>query len=281
MVAVALGLAAGISWGVADFIGGLKTRQRGVLIVLVLSQGVGALLLAVIVVARGQGPPASEYLIYGVLAGLSGLAGLAAFYRGMAVGAMAVVAPISATGAAIPVAVGLSTGDRPGALQAIGLALALVGVVLASREKAHGAAAATRMAAGTGLALVAAVGFGGFFVGMDVASDGDVLWALLAARTCDTLLLIGVALAVRSDVDLSARDGRDLAVVGLFDVAANALFAVASTQGLVSLVAVLASLYPVITIFLASLILKERIRRSQGVGVALALAGVAAISSGG
>jgi drug/metabolite transporter (DMT)-like permease len=280
VVAVALGLAAGISWGIADFIGGLKSRQKSVLIVLVLSQAVGALLLAAIVAVRGEGPPASEFLIYGVLAGLSGLVGLAAFYRGMAVGAMAVVAPISAMGAAIPVAVGLSTGDRPGTVQVVGLGLALVGILLAAREKAPGAAGA-RVAAGTGLALVAALGFGGFFVGLDVASDGDVLWALLAARTCDTLLLVGVAVAMRAKLELSARDSRDLAAVGVFDVTANGLFAVASTQGLVSLVAVLASLYPVVTIFLASLVLKERIRRSQAVGVALALVGVAAIASGG
>lgn len=280
MVAVALGLAASLSWGVADFVGGLKSRQKGVLVVLVLSQGVGALLLAVIVAARGEGPPGSEYLVYGALAGLSGLVGLAAFYRGMAVGAMAVVAPISATGAAIPVAVGVSAGERPGAIQAVGVAVALAGVVLAAREHGHGGAG-TRVAAGTGLALVAALGFGGFFVGLDAASDGDVLWALLAARTCDTLLLVGLALTMRAKPDLNGRDVRDLAAVGIFDVTANALFAVASTQGLVSLVAVLASLYPVVTIFLAALVLKERIRPSQAVGVALALAGVAAIASGG
>lgn len=280
MVAVALGLAASLSWGVADFIGGLKSRQKGVLVVLVFSQAVGALLLAVIVAARGEGPPEPEYLLYGVLAGLSGLVGLAAFYRGMAVGAMAVVAPISATGAAIPVAVGISGGERPGALQAVGVAMALVGVVLAAREQAHDGAA-SRVAAGTGLALVAALGFGGFFVGLDAASDADVLWALLAARTCATVLLVGIAIAMRSKPELSSRDVRDVAAVGIFDVTANGLFAVASTEGLVSLVSVLSSLYPVVTIFLAALVLKERIRPSQAMGVALALAGVAAIASGG
>ena len=279
MVAVALGLAAGISWGVADFLGGLKSRQLSVLVVLVVSQAVGAVLVGVIIVARGEGPPATEYLLIGALAGLSGLAGLAAFYRGMAVGAMSVVAPISATGAAIPVTVGIATGDRPRAVQVAGLVLALVGVVLASREAREGSAG-TKVAAGTGLALVAAVGFGGFFVGLDLASEGDVLWALLAARSVDIVLLVAVGLALRPGHDLSARDLRDLAAVGVFDVAANALFAFASTQGLVSLVAVLASLYPVTTIFLARLVLKESVRTSQAVGVALALLGVAAIAAG-
>ena len=279
MVAVALGLAAGISWGLADFLGGLKTRQLNVLVVLVISQAVGALLVASLIAARGQGPPATEYLVYGVLGGLSGLAGLAAFYRGLAVGAMAVVAPISATGAAIPVTVGIATGDRLGTLQVAGLVLALGGVVLASREAGQGGAGA-KVAAGTGLALVAALGFGGFFVGLDAASDGDVLWALFAARSFDVVLLVAIALAVRPGGDLSVRDLRDVAAVGLFDVAANALFALASTEGLVSVVAVLASLYPVVTVFLARLILKERVRRVQAVGVVLALSGVAAIAAG-
>jgi len=279
VVAVALGLAAGICWGVADFLGGVKSRQLSVVVVLVLSQAAGALVLGVIVAARGQGPPELHFLVYGVLGGLAGLAGLAAFYRGLAVGAMAVVAPISATGAAIPVVVGLSTGDRPGPIQVVGLVLVLVGVVLASREGGGGGARA-RVAAGTGLALVAAVGFGAFFVGLDAASDGDVLWALLAARSFDVVLLVALAVTLGRWTRLSPRDMRDVVAVGLFDVLANSLFALASTQGLVSLVAVLASLYPVVTILLARSILKERIRASQGVGVALALAGVAGIASG-
>jgi drug/metabolite transporter (DMT)-like permease len=276
---VALGLAASISWGIADFLGGLKTRQLNVLVVLVISQGVGALLLAVVVALRGEGPPELHYLIYGALAGLCGLAGLAAFYRGMAVGAMAVVAPIAATGAAIPVTVGIASGDRPGALQLAGLVLALAGVVLASREAPEPGANA-KLAAGTGLALVAALGFGGFFVGLDAASDGDVLWALLAARSVDVVLLLALALVLRPGRELSPRDLRDIATIGLFDLAANALFAFASEEGLVSLVAVLASLYPVVTIFLARMILRERIQSAQRIGVVLALSGVAAIAAG-
>ena len=277
MAAVALALAASISWGVADFVGGLKSRRLHVLTVLLLSQAVGMLLVGALVLGGGGAPPDARFLVYGALAGLSGLVGLAAFYRGMAVGAMSVVAPISAIGAAIPVVVGVATGDRPSAIQAAGLLLALVGVVIASREEGG---ADARLAAGTGLALTAAAGFGFFFVGIDAASDGGVLWALLAARICDVALLAAVALALRPGLVPSSRDTRDIAAVGVFDVAANALFALASTEGLVSLVAVLASLYPVVTIFLARAVLGERIRTSQGVGVVLALAGVAAIAGG-
>jgi drug/metabolite transporter (DMT)-like permease len=279
VVAVALGLAAGISWGIADFLGGLKTRQLNVLLVLLVSQAFGALLIAALIVLRGQGPPELHYLVWGVLGGVAGLVGLAAFYRGMTVGAMAVVAPISATGAAIPVTVGIATGDRPGAIQVVGLVLALAGVVLASREMDEGGAG-PKVAAGVGLALLAALGFGGFFVGLDAASDGDVLWALMAARWFDVLLLVAFALVMRPSLRMTTRDLRDIAAVGLFDVAANALFAYASAEGLLSLVSVLAALYPVVTIFLARLILRESLRPSQAAGVALALAGVAAIAAG-
>jgi drug/metabolite transporter (DMT)-like permease len=277
VVAVALGLAAGISWGVADFLGGLKTRQLNVLAVLLISQATGMLLVAIAVVGRGEGPPDTQYLVYGVLAGLSGLIGLAAFYRGMALGAMSVVAPISASGAAIPVVVGLATGDRPSALQGVGLVVALVGVAMASRERT---VTGGQVAAGTGMALAAAVGFGGFFVGMDAASDRDVLWAIFAARTPDVLLLAVLIAAMRPSLGMTAIDARDIAAVGIFDVGANALFAVASTQGLVSLVAVLASLYPVATILLARAVLGERIAPIQAAGVILALLGVAAIAGG-
>lgn len=277
MVAVALGLAAGISWGLADFLGGLKSRQLHLLPVLMGSQAVGIALVGLAVVARGEGPPDAQFLLYGALAGLAGLIGLACFYRGMAIGAMAVVAPISATGAAIPVVVGLATGDRPSALQLAGLALALTGIVIASREEGPGGA---RIASGTGLAIGAALGFGVFFVGLDAASDGDVLWALLAARSLGVVLLVAVALALRPPASMSARDKRDIALVGLFDVAANGLFALASTEGLVSLVAVLASLYPVVTVLLARAVLAERIHAMRGAGVVLALVGVAAIAGG-
>lgn len=277
MVAVALGLAAGISWGVADFLGGLKTRQLNVLTVLLISQATGMLLVAIAVVARGEGPPDTQYLVLGVLAGLSGLIGLAAFYRGMAIGAMSVVAPISASGAAIPVVVGLATGDRPSALQGVGLVVALAGVAMASRERT---VTGGQVAAGTGMALAAAVGFGGFFVGMDAASDRDVLWAIFAARTPDVLLLAVLIAAMRPSLAMTAIDARDIAAVGVFDVGANALFALASTQGLVSLVAVLASLYPVATILLARAVLGERIAPIQAAGVILALLGVAAIAGG-
>lgn len=249
---------------------------------MLLSQAAGLVLILAIVAARGEGAPGGEYLVYAAVSGFAGIAGLTAFYRGLAVGAMAVVAPISATAAAIPVVVGVATGDRPSAVQAVGLALALGGVVLASREQPGGGGfqASTRVAAGAGLALVAAAGFGCFFLAMDKASDGDVFWAILVNRLTGVSLLAAAAFALRPRLTVGADGGRVLLAIGFLDISANTLFALASTQGLVSIVAVLGSLYPVTVIALARLVLHEKVRRIQMAGAALALLGVALVSAG-
>src|SRR5919201_823052 len=279
MLAVALGLAASISWGVADFLGGLKSRTLELLAVLLLSQGTGLLLIALIVGLHGRPAPDAEHVLYACLSGLAGVIGLAAFYRGLAVGAMAVVAPISGTAAAIPVAFGLITGERPSGLQAVGIGLAIAGVALASRELPE-EGGGPRVAAGVGLALLSALGFGSFFVAMDAASGPDLFWAIFFNRATSVTALVLAALALRPRLRPSRADLGVVLSIGLLDISANALFAAASTRGLVSLVAVLASLYPVVTVLLARLVLGERVRRVQQAGVAAALARVALISAG-
>jgi drug/metabolite transporter (DMT)-like permease len=279
MLAVALGLAASVSWGIADFLGGLKSRTLELLTVLLFSQGVGFALILTVVAARGQAAPDGTHVLYACLSGVSGIVGLAAFYRGLAVGAMTVVAPISGTAAVLPVAVGLISGERPAAFQAAGIALALAGVVFASRE-APAEGGSRRMAAGAGLALLSSLGFGGFFVAMDAASEPDLLWASFFNRATSLGILLAAALALRPRVAVGVVDARALVAIGAMDISANALFGAASTEGLVSLVAVLASLYPVVTILLARVVLRERVRPVQRAGVAAVLVGVALISAG-
>lgn len=280
MIAVALGLGSSLAWGVADFLGGLASRRLSVLSVLVVSQIVGLALLLAVVALRGEGPPATHHLLVGAASALAGVGALAAFYRGLVVGAMAVVAPISATAAVVPVVVGIVDGERPGALQLAGIVLALAGVVVASRGEAREGASGP-LAPGVGLALVSALGFGLFFVLVDSASEGDVFWALLANRMTGVAMLVGLALVLRPSLSLDPADSRLLVGVGACDVAANTSFALASTQGLVSVVGVCSSLYPVVTVLLARSILGERVRALQLGGVALALAGVVAIGTGG
>ena len=281
MLAVALALAASLSWGIADFVAGIKSRALPVLTVMALSQLAGLVVIALIVVGRGEGPPAGEYVAYAALAAVGGLGGLAAFYRGLSVGAMAVVAPISALAAVIPVAFGVLQGERPSGLQAAGIAVALAGVAVASREEREPERErSSRIAAGTGLALVAAVGFGSFFVAMGEASQDDALWAILVNRIAGVSLLGTLVVAARPALAVGRAHLLGLLAVGVLDMGANTLYALATREGLISVVAVVASLYPLVVVGLAHFGLGERVRPSQYAGAAAALAGVALIVTG-
>src|SRR5437763_16017516 len=152
-------------WGVSDFLGGLQSRRLPLLRVMLITQLGGLVGMGVLLAARWVPPPAFHRLVPAIGGGAAGLIGLAAFYRGLAIGTMSIVAPISATGVAVPVIVGIAGGERPAALQVAGIAAAVVGVVLASREHGPGIEPPTDSRASIALALVAAVGFGSFFVG--------------------------------------------------------------------------------------------------------------------
>lgn len=280
MLAVVLGLGSSIAWGVSDFLGGIKSRRLEVLSVLLLSQAVGLSAIAAVVVVRGEGPPGGDFAVWAALSSVAGLVGLGAFYRGLAVGAMSVVAPISATAALIPVAVGIASGDRPSTVQIAGAGLALSGVALASRQAGDAAAAGGRVASGVGLALIAAVGFGSFFVGIDAASEDDVLWAILVNRVAGVAVLSAAALALRPRLRVGREHAGGVMAIGVLDMGANMLFAAASQQGLISLVAVAGSLYPIVTVLLARIVLRERVARPQRVGVVATLAGVVLITAG-
>jgi len=280
MSAVLLAFLSSVSWGVADFVGGLKSRALPILNVVLASQTVGLILIAAFVALRGEGPPGGDFAVFAALSAVAGVTGLLAFYRGLAIGNMGVVAPISATAAVVPVVVGIATGDRPGAVQVAGIALALTGVVLASREEVVGEGPVPRTARGAGLAMVSALGFGFFFLCMDKASDGDVAWAMLVNRITGVGLLLTATLILRPPMRIRRPDITALILIGALDIGANATFALASTKGLVSVVAVLGSLYPLTTVGLAALVLQERPHRLARAGVATALLGVALVAAG-
>lgn len=275
MFAAALALAAAASWGVGDFFGGLKSRSLNPVAILIVAQPIGLTLLAIWVAVRGQGPPGSEVL-WACLAAVLGTTGLIAFYKGMAAGALSIVAPIAGAGAAIPVIWGLAHGDHPSGYQELGFAAALIGVVLASFERRPEAA---RLAAGVGWAVIAMLAFGAYYIPMHEASHGDFLWAAFVFRLTSTTLIAAAWLVLRPP---SARraDLPVLASIGILDTGGNVFFAAASAKGLVSVVSILASLYPVVTVLLARAVLHERVHRSQELGIALALAGIVLISAG-
>jgi drug/metabolite transporter (DMT)-like permease len=277
VAAILLALGAAVSYGVGDFLGGLTSRRAHVLAVLLLSQAVGAAAVAVWVVVAGEPFLGSRAALAAAAAGLCGLLGLGGLYRGMAIGAMGVVAPISAVAAAIPFTVGILRGERPSSLQVVGALVALLGLALVSRPEGEVEA---RLASGVGLALVAALGFGFYFVFLDIAADDSASWAVLVARLTSSLVAVVATLAVGVSLAMSRRVLIAVLAVGVCDVGANVLFALASTRGLVSVVSVLTSLYPAVTVALAALLLHERLGRVQLTGAAAVLAGAALLATG-
>jgi len=283
MAAIAIGLASSLLWGVADFLGGLKSRTYAVPVVLALMYLSSLVVMLAFVAARGAGPPQSESVLAALAAGLVGIAGLAAFYRGLAIGTMSIVAPIAATGVALPVVVGLIGGDNPGPVRSVGLACAVVGVVLASREDDEGPADARQQRLSIMLAVVAGLGFGSYFVLAEIASRGDVAWALVFSRASAFPIIAVLAIVALRRGNGTRPAGLALATlagIGLIDLGANFLFNHASTIGELSSVAVASSLYPVTTVMLAALVLGERVRGVQRAGVVVALAGVVMIAAG-
>jgi drug/metabolite transporter (DMT)-like permease len=278
VLAAILALGASVSWGVADFLGGLKSRRVRVLAVIAIAQPVGLTAMAVAVAIGGHGPE-TRAVFWAAPAALLGTIGIAAFYRGMAVGSMSIVAPVAATGAAIPVVAGIATGDRPSAIQLLGFPLAIGGAVIASRESPS-TLGASRVAAGVPWAVLAAVGFGAYFVPMHAASEDDFLWAAFVFRLAAAVIVLTAVAVTRPSLRVGPRDLAGIAVIGILDSGGNLLFAAAASQGLVSVTSVLASLYPVTTVALAWLYLRERVDATQALGVATALGGVILISAG-
>jgi len=271
MVPVALALGASLAWGASDFLAGLKTRRLALLWVLLISQATGLVLVGVAALASGMPLPGGHSAMLAAGAGVAELIGFAALYKALAVGPMSVVAPISAMAALLPIIVGLAAGAAPTGVQGLGMALALAGAALASFEYGGDH---RRAATGIGLAIVAALGFGAFFVGTDLAADDGALWAVAINRATAVAVLVVVVLALRRPVPITRDQIAPLAAVGALDISANVMFAVALTVGMAAAVSVLGSLYPIATVVLARAVLHEQLSFSQRGGVLAALAGI-------
>jgi drug/metabolite transporter (DMT)-like permease len=263
-------------YGAADFYGGLASRRTPAVAVVVLSQLAGMALLAVAWVALpGKFYPGD--IVWGALAGIAAGIAIAALYTALAVGRMGVVSPITAViGASVPVIVGLATGERPGVLALTGVACAFVAVTLVSAN------AETRRISlrepGLAAAIVSGLGIGGLYVFL-AHGHADAGLARLAVARCASLLLLIAYGRVRGE-SLRPAPGAlpTILLAGALDMSANVLYVLATARGLLTIVAVLTSLYPASTVFLALVVLKERLTWSQWAGVALAAGGVALIA---
>jgi drug/metabolite transporter (DMT)-like permease len=277
-LAAVLALGGALCWGVGDFFGGLASRRLAVVTVLAVSQAIGLAGLLAWVLVSGDAFPGVVELLPAAAAGVAGLVGLGALYRGLAIGAMGIVAPISAASPIVPLAVDATKGDVPSALQWLGIALVLTGIAVLSKEPAS--AGQRRFAAGAGLAVLAALGFGLFVVGLDAGADESATWAVVAARAASVAIAVGAAFALSTSLRPPRAILPLLIGVGVFDTAANVFVATATTHGAAGIVAVLSALYPVVTVVLAWLVLGEKLAAAKRAGGVVALAGAALVAAG-
>lgn len=280
VLGIALGLAASLCWGVSDFLGGLESRRSPQIGVMLFGAGVGTAVLVLVAVMTSAPVPDAKYLLIGAAGGVCVTIALFAFYRGLSIGVMSVVAPIAATGVVLPVIVGLASGERPGAVRIGGTVVAILGVVLVSRQESSEVQVAAATGMSIALALVAALGFGGEFIALKAAAKGSPLWGATAAAGTYLVLVAALALLRGSPTRPCAETWHWLLALGLCFGAANAFYSEGTRHGQLATVAVAASLYPVITVILARGVLAERVRRIQQLGILAAMAGIVMIAAG-
>jgi drug/metabolite transporter (DMT)-like permease len=273
---IVLALLSSLIWGLADFLGGTLSKRRKAIAVIGGSQSFGLLFAATLALAIGAWTWDTTVWINGTIAGAMGLFGLVAFYTALATGQMGIVAPISSLSAVVPVTIGLAQGERPGSLQVTGIVIALIGVILASGPELNGKVDSRPVL----LAFIAAITFG--FAVYFMARGGQVnpTMTITAMRLTQVVMVLVLVLALRSLGGLIKKDIPLLATIGATDAGANILFAFAASLGLLSVVAVLGSLYPIVTVLLAWWIHKERLIPVQYLGIAVTFSGVALIAVG-
>jgi drug/metabolite transporter (DMT)-like permease len=264
---IVLALGSALAYGVSDFIGGILTKRVHVFSVILLSQLISCgVILALL--PFWEGSFSTEAVGWGVAAGVAGVSGAAFLYRGLAIGRMGVVAPITGVLAAvIPLSFGLATGERPGPIALTGVVVGLAAVILISRSTQATPAESKSDAAGVLEALGAGVGFGLFFILLERTPQDSGLWPLAGTRISMLIVIAFVALLAGAPMRPAANLGVSLLWLGIVNLGADLLYLLATRSGLLSIVAVLTSLYPAATVALARVVLNERMVRQQMIGV--------------
>jgi drug/metabolite transporter (DMT)-like permease len=273
---VVLGLAAALVWGAGDFGGGLTSRRSPVYGVVLVSQGTGLVLTGAIALALGEGIPAGRDLLICFVAGVLGAVGITMLYRGLAIGRMGIVAPVTGVLAAvIPVVVGFATEGVPGPIAVTGIIIAVIAVVLVSRvADADGREGLTE-------ALIAGTTIGLFGVAIAQLSEGNVFSALMVIRLAQGALVAAVVLVMRAAWRPGVSILPALVAIGLLDTAGNAFYLLAVQTGQLAIASVLSAMYPVATVVLAVVVLREPLTRNHTVGIVLAGIAIALIGAGG
>jgi len=279
VTAVLLALLTALVWGLANYLGPLLARVHPLGAILLAGQVVGAVGGLLLFVLAGAEAPDRRTVLLGIASGLANGLALLTFYRAAAVGPISVVAPIGATGGVVPVLVAIAFGERPSLLQLAGIPLAVVGVALAAARSAP-AEGSPAGRSGVGLSVLAAATFGTFLTLFAAASQGGALPALATSRVAVLVGTVAVLVLARSPVRVPLRAVPKVALPGLLLLVGTASYGIATGTGLVSVVSVLATLNPVVTVGLAVVVLGERLAPRQQVGVATALLGVVLLAAG-
>ncbi len=275
-MSVVLALFSSVLWGGADFYGGVMSKRRPVYAVVGGSQACGLIAVTLVVLAADGFSSDRGWIGWSIAAGLAGASGLLCFYAALASGTMGVISPIAALGVAVPLVVGFARGEEPSGLALAGIAVGVLGAVAASGPELTSAVGLRPVL----LAAVSGVLFGACFTFLALGAESSALMTLWGMRVTSVAGFVVAALVVRSMGGLRSADVPGLLAIGLGDAGANLLFALASQRGLLSVTSVAGSLYPVTTVLLAYVVLKERLRPIQVAGVAAALFGVALMSLG-
>jgi drug/metabolite transporter (DMT)-like permease len=273
-----LALLSAALYGSADFLGGLASRRANTIAVVVFSQGSGLLALILLLPFLPASVPVRQDWVWGGAAGMAGGVGVALLYRALAIGTMAIVAPITAVCAVtVPVAAAIVFGERPDTRTIAGIALAIAAIVLVSQQPSNAAvtvAPTARPRRGMATAFASGVAIGVFYLALANTSAGAGMWPLVAARAVSFGLFAAVALAVRSPLRMSGRVAAITVGGGVLDMLANLLYLIASRYGPLSVIVTLASLYPASTVLLARTVLGERLSTTQIAGIVCALGAV-------
>ena len=277
---VALGALVALAYGSGDFLGGISAKRLPTVTVLLVSQSFGLAVALVLVVALRDARPDAHVFVLSAAAGVVAVVALGLLFRGLALGRMSIVAPLSAIGGGVlPVAWGLLRGERPSALALAGVGVALIAAAIVGRGAEHDPAATISPRLELALGAGAGLGFGVVFILFAESSSGSGMWPVLIARCASVPVLAIAAVVLGHSPRIARADLAPVAGAGLCDVGANALVVLAVRRGFLSLVAPVASLYPATTVVLARLVLHERIGRQRAGALALGLVGLALIAT--
>lgn len=278
VISITLSIFACFGWGIADFIGGLKSRNLSTLSILLISSVTGTIVLSLILSFMRSPLPDDPILMWAILAGPVGLMAMYLLYRSLAIGTMSILAPIGATGVILPVIWGVFHGDSVSGLSMVGITIAILGSIMAAMERGI-RGNQIKSTKGVGLAVCSAAFVGLYFILMDAACSHNPIWASMIMRASALCVLALLLVFAEVNVNIGMAHFPYIVLMGILDTMAAFCFAIATSKGMLSEVAVISSLYPAVTVILSAVIVKEKIHRIQYSGVVLALIGVMLISS--